>query len=93
MQRAIMIEEGEFLTRLDNHVVQLNFKDLTSLAINKLDNNTIYYLNNHSVLQEINYNQCKNSRIKTKIRRFSKIIQRLTMKSVNESECSQSFEN
>lgn len=85
MLKCFNLTENEILTRLSNAVIQLHFPDFTSLIINRNDEKGIYYINQKGTCEinlgrgsEINYNQCRSPKLKTKIRRFSNLIQRLS---------------
>lgn len=80
MKKAIAINDLEIVTRMTNNIIQLHFKDLTSLAINREDERGIYLVTRRGKILEVNYNQCKQSKLKTKIRRFSNLIQKLSSK-------------
>lgn len=77
-KKAIAINDLEIVTRTSNNIIQLHFSDLTSLAINRDDEKGIYFTNKKGHQMEINYNQCKNQKLKTKVRRFSNLIQKLS---------------
>ena len=80
MKKAIAINDLEIVTRMTNNIIQLHFKDLTSLAINREDERGIYLVTKRGKILEVNYNQCKQAKLKTKIRRFSNLIQKLSSK-------------
>lgn len=86
LKKAIAINDLQIVTRMSNNIIQLHFSDLTSLAISREDEKGIYYINKKGVQLEINYNQCKNSKLKTKIRRFSNLIQKLSTHDEEEQE-------
>jgi len=74
------INDFEIATRLNNHIIQLHFSDLTSLVLNREDEKGIFMITKKGEFQEINYNQCKNNKTKRKIRRFSNLMQKLSTK-------------
>lgn len=74
------------MTRTNNNIIQLHFCDLTSLAINREDERGIYFINKRGNQIEVNYNQCKNAKLKTKVRRFSNLIQKLSAQNEDESD-------
>jgi hypothetical protein len=78
LRKAIAINDLEIVTRMSNNVIQLHFSDLSSLAINREDEKGIYYIDRKGKQIEVNYNQCKSSKLKTKVRRFSNLIQKLS---------------
>lgn len=86
LRRAVVVGEREIATRLSNNIIQLHFGDLTSLAINRDDEKGIYIVSRRGLLSEVNYNQCKSSRLKAKVRRFSNLIQKLSPKDDEEEE-------
>ena len=65
---------------MSNNIIQLHFSDLTSLSINRDDERGIYFVDRRGRQIEVNYNQCKSSKLKTKVRRFSNLIQKLSPK-------------
>ena len=65
---------------MSNNIIQLHFSDLTSLAINRDDERGIYFIDRKGRQKEVNYNQGKSSKLKTNVRRFSNLIQKLSAK-------------
>lgn len=45
LKRAIGVGEWEIMTRLSNNIIQLHFRDLTSLSLNRQDDKGIYLMN------------------------------------------------
>lgn len=78
VKKSLSLPNGEVLTRLSNSAIQLHFKDLSNVSINKDDDQGIYFMNSNGRASEVNYNECKNNNIRTKIRRFSNIMQKLS---------------
>ena len=78
VKKCLDMKNGEILTRLSNAIIQLHFKDLSNISLNKEEENGIYLMNPNGKMSEINYNECKNTKTKTKVRKFSNIMQKLS---------------
>ena len=74
LKKGIALNDLQIVTRLSNNIIQLHFSDLTSLALNRDEQKGIYLVTKRGELKEVNYNQCKNARLKCKVRRFSNLI-------------------
>lgn len=86
IRKAIAINDLEIVTRLSNNIIQLHFSDLSSLAINREDERGIYLVDSRGRQSEVNYNHCKSHKLKTKVRRFSNLIQKLSSRGDEEDE-------
>lgn len=80
------MKNGEILTRLSNSVIQLHFNDLSSVSINKEDNEGIYFMGSNGKIEQINYHESKDSKIKIKIRKFSNIMEKISSHQEEEDE-------
>ena len=81
MKKCVKLGKGEILTRLSNSAIQIHFTDLSSLAINRDDNRGIYFISEKGKANEVNYEDSKNKVLKTKVRFFSNIMEKLSQKS------------
>ena len=60
------------------------------MSINKDDDQGIYYMNPKGKTMEIVYQTCKNKQVKTKIRKFSNLMQKLSQ---NQEESEEEVED
>lgn len=67
-------------------MIQLHFNDLSSISINKEDSEGIYFMGSNGKIEQINYHECKDGKIKIKIRKFSNIMEKLSSNQEEEDE-------
>ena len=64
----------------------MHFKDLSNISLNKEEEQGIFLMSPNGKISEVNYNECKSSKTKTKVRKFSNIMQKLSSHQEEEDE-------
>jgi hypothetical protein len=74
----VKLAKGEIMTRLNNSVIQLHFNDLTSLSVNKEAAVSMFYMNKQGKMGEVYYEKCNHEKLKTKMRMFNNLLEKLS---------------
>ena len=78
MVRGMPLGEVEMVTRLSNSIIQMHFRDLTSMAfVNEEASGLVFFVGKKGHPTLMQYKQCKSSKLKTKWRKFKRILEKL----------------
>lgn len=80
IKKISKIEQNCYLIRMNNELIHLVFGDSTTVFINKNDIEGIYYSDSKGRRIEVNYEKCADKKTKTKIRKFSHLLQKIEQK-------------